>query len=527
MSTQSTRSPRRLSVAMIVRDEQEVLADTLASVQGIADEVQVLDTGSLDRTPSLAAEWGAVVSAARWAEDFAAARNLLFGQLRGDWVLWLDAGERLDPDSSRALRAFVDDEADPASVYFVMVEIPGERHGHAEQAARLRLMPNRRGLRFEGRLCESVRPSALAAGLRLVRAPGRILCHRRRNDPRRKADKAVRDLRLIDAHVREGASMTPRLWLALGEAYSNLNQPVLAEQAFVHAIRAAANGSTEMLEGYYGLLTVLGADQTQRQRQLLAATEALEVYPFDAQLLCALGGYLQAQGRLDLAERSFRTAVQYGQIDLETWHLARIAEVAAACLSLTLRLQDKNQEAAGVLEEALIGSPSSRWLRRQLLDLCIKLGRDDDAIRLAGALWPDPPQRAWMGDVVRGACQAARQQWGLALALLQGAYLAGCREPIALRWLAVALLSNGEVEAARPILHQWHQAEPHHREVQIYLDALQKRDQGAEARGVSSATGPQQPRYVRFDVASPVRHPSPVSSSGVPQELWPRGSGGM
>lgn len=46
----------RLSVAMIVRDEQEVLAESIASVGTIADEIVVLDTGSTDRTPELAAE---------------------------------------------------------------------------------------------------------------------------------------------------------------------------------------------------------------------------------------------------------------------------------------------------------------------------------------------------------------------------------------------------------------------------------------------------------------------------------------
>lgn len=46
----------RLSVAMIVRDEQDVLAESIESVHKIADEIVVLDTGSTDRTPELAAQ---------------------------------------------------------------------------------------------------------------------------------------------------------------------------------------------------------------------------------------------------------------------------------------------------------------------------------------------------------------------------------------------------------------------------------------------------------------------------------------
>ena len=54
----------RLSVAMIVRDEQEVLAESIESVGKIADEIVVLDTGSTDRTPELAAQLGATVHCA-------------------------------------------------------------------------------------------------------------------------------------------------------------------------------------------------------------------------------------------------------------------------------------------------------------------------------------------------------------------------------------------------------------------------------------------------------------------------------
>ena len=83
----------RLSVAMIVRDEQEVLATSIDSVRPIADEIVVLDTGSTDQTVTIAKRLGAVVGQAAWDDDFSAARNRCLEQVTGDWVLWLDAGE--------------------------------------------------------------------------------------------------------------------------------------------------------------------------------------------------------------------------------------------------------------------------------------------------------------------------------------------------------------------------------------------------------------------------------------------------
>ncbi len=92
------RKPR-LSVCMIVRDEEKVLPRCLRSVQGIADELIVVDTGSQDNTISIAKDFGAKVSHFRWCDDFAAARNECLKYATGDWILHIDADEELRPDS--------------------------------------------------------------------------------------------------------------------------------------------------------------------------------------------------------------------------------------------------------------------------------------------------------------------------------------------------------------------------------------------------------------------------------------------
>lgn len=85
-----------LSVCLIVRDEAARLGDAIASVRSVADEIVVVDTGSTDGTPELAASLGARVYAFPWIDDFAAARNASFDRARGDWILMLDADQRLE-----------------------------------------------------------------------------------------------------------------------------------------------------------------------------------------------------------------------------------------------------------------------------------------------------------------------------------------------------------------------------------------------------------------------------------------------
>ncbi len=94
----------RLSLSMIVRNEAERLGACLASVRGLVDEMIVLDTGSTDATLAVATAAGARTGRFTWIDDFAAARNASLELCTGDWILILDADERLDPAGAAAIR---------------------------------------------------------------------------------------------------------------------------------------------------------------------------------------------------------------------------------------------------------------------------------------------------------------------------------------------------------------------------------------------------------------------------------------
>ena len=96
-----------LSLSMIVRDEAAQIEDCLRSVQGFVDEMVVVDTGSTDNTAALAAALGARVEHMPWPGDFAPARNQALQWVTGDWVLVLDADERLRPEAIAPLRALM------------------------------------------------------------------------------------------------------------------------------------------------------------------------------------------------------------------------------------------------------------------------------------------------------------------------------------------------------------------------------------------------------------------------------------
>lgn len=94
-----------LSLCMIVKDEESVLARCLDSVKDCVDEIVIADTGSADRTKEIARRYTKHIYDFPWRDDFAAARNFALSKTSGDYWLWLDADDCLSPEHAEKLVA--------------------------------------------------------------------------------------------------------------------------------------------------------------------------------------------------------------------------------------------------------------------------------------------------------------------------------------------------------------------------------------------------------------------------------------
>jgi len=101
-----------LTACVIARDEERRLPECLESL-AFCDEVVVIDSGSRDRTREIAREAGARVFENPW-RGFAVQRNVALDRANGDWVLEIDADERVSPELAREVRELLDDP--PAGV---------------------------------------------------------------------------------------------------------------------------------------------------------------------------------------------------------------------------------------------------------------------------------------------------------------------------------------------------------------------------------------------------------------------------
>ena len=191
---------------MLVRNEEANLPLCLDSVHGLAEELIVADTGSADRTPQIAGQYGAVVLPIDFTRiDFAAARNHTLGQAKGRWILVLDADEVLHPESIARVRILIA-TTENTGYYF-------ERHNHSNQTTRdyvVRLFPNRPEYRYRGRVHEIIDASILAAGGRLHQTTIRI-DHNFAADPAGRRSKNLRYVEILKEEIAADPTDSTRL----------------------------------------------------------------------------------------------------------------------------------------------------------------------------------------------------------------------------------------------------------------------------------------------------------------------------
>jgi tetratricopeptide (TPR) repeat protein len=215
----------RLSLCLIARDEEGMLPGCLASVAGVVDEVVVIDTGSKDGTRRIARERGARVAQVPWNDDFSAPRNAALQLATGEFVLVLDADERLAPGSGPPLRAALEH----ATFDCGMIRLHNASRVDAPPAevvagrARLgppmplpRVLRRTPDLRYTGVVHESVSDWVAARGMRIATLDVDVIHLGAIPEVRAQRGKSDRNLTLLRRRCElEPGSITPFAYLAL------------------------------------------------------------------------------------------------------------------------------------------------------------------------------------------------------------------------------------------------------------------------------------------------------------------------
>jgi tetratricopeptide (TPR) repeat protein len=166
-SATSSRPPRGLlSAALIVKNEAPFLAGCLDSIKDVVDEIVIVDTGSTDGSVEIARSYGALVHEHAWTGDFAEARNEGLERATCEWILYIDADERLAPIGRPALEAILRDA--PEAGFRILLR-PDQ---HSTPYREYRVWRNDPRIRFEGVIHEKIVPAIERAGAEDGRAIG-------------------------------------------------------------------------------------------------------------------------------------------------------------------------------------------------------------------------------------------------------------------------------------------------------------------------------------------------------------------
>jgi tetratricopeptide (TPR) repeat protein len=249
ITMEELREMRRgsISVCMIARDEEEHIGEALASVKDLADEMIVVDTGSKDASIREARKLGAKVYEIPWNNDFSEARNFALSKATREWILVLDADERISRDDCEKIRALVR-EAEPAAFMFEQRTYtnascgPGLRTQSGPDDAsiacaarfsdrQIRLFRADAGVRYACEIHENVEESLMLAGIP-VRESGLVIHHYGRIG---RSDRVYRKAAAWLALEREGVGACPGASMYLYEIAVQLLELGKVDGALAHA----------------------------------------------------------------------------------------------------------------------------------------------------------------------------------------------------------------------------------------------------------------------------------------------------
>ena len=466
----------RIAVGIVVdNDSLPLLHKTVASAQTLAKHIFVLATGeNCDVDESCAA-----VQYGGYAHDEACTRNMLIDTAEktgeADWLVWMNPGDEFDATTLDEFQHFVEQEIQRDAIYMMVshryFREDRIRHDFDEETIEARLMPLRKGVRFQGRVRASLLSRNAALMVPISAAPGRFLLPSKKIDPAKTTTRASQTLETLEKIENEGELIQDDLLAAKADAQFNLGNFIDSRKSLMQLIKNASRSDLR-LSAYYNVWETFAHAPIPDAEITKLLIESIDHFPVDMQLLTFLGTHLQRTGQLDLAIRTFETAIQHGRVSLDVWHRLRIREIAATSLALCFRLQDRNNDAMRVLETSAELVDDRSEFNRHLLDLYIAENVEEKASELAAEIWGDVDLDL-LRLVIKGACLAKTGRWDLALAPLTEAHQQGCRDILCLRWYALALLATQQFKLAIEILEEWLAIQPDNSEAKSYHAAAQ------------------------------------------------------
>lgn len=147
-----------ISVYIITKDSSSYIENTLKSVKDIANEIIVVDTGSVDETINIAKKYNSKVFNYKWNDDFSDIRNYALSKCSKDWILYLDSDETLEGNKELIIKA-INSKYDKTPFFFLDIftytdKLKDKKYNYYQK--QIRLFPNIDNVLYEYKLKEKI-----------------------------------------------------------------------------------------------------------------------------------------------------------------------------------------------------------------------------------------------------------------------------------------------------------------------------------------------------------------------------------
>ncbi len=267
-----------ISLCMIVKNEEKVLARCLDSAADLADEIIIADTGSTDKTAEIARRYTDKVYSFAWIDDFAAARNFSFDKATMQYCMWLDADDVLEDDARERLRELKLTLSPSTDVVMMKYHTAFDKDGTPLFSYyRERLLKNCPAYRWAGAVHEAITPCGEVVYSDIAVSHKKIGS----GDP-------DRNLRIFEKLLKEGQTLGPReqFYYARELYYHKRYQD--AEQAF-ETFLAMPNGWVENQIEACRFRAFCHMETGQDEKALDALLSSLKYDAPRAEICCDIG----------------------------------------------------------------------------------------------------------------------------------------------------------------------------------------------------------------------------------------------
>jgi hypothetical protein len=228
-----------ISACIIVRNEERFLPGLLRNLAPLADEIIAVDTGSTDRTIGILESDSKVrLFHFPWIGDFSAARNRSLDEAASDWILVIDADERLK--EPLAIRGLLSGQEDAFHLRVRNIQPKGSLTNY-EDTHIVRLFRNRPSYRFSGRIHEQISPALYDAGGRIGTSE-LVIVHGGYQTDQVQGTESRRERNMVLLQAELSGNPDDYYYLFQMGLACKSDQPGRARQLFLQAIEKGGKG---------------------------------------------------------------------------------------------------------------------------------------------------------------------------------------------------------------------------------------------------------------------------------------------